>query len=71
MKSETLMTALITFEVSDFNPFTEGFLKWQSVPEIVFVSVKDGAFVTHFLKFTQSLPLCFVFFLTDIIVRTY
>lgn len=47
------MTALITFEVSNFKPFTvEGFLKRQSVPEIMFVSVKNGAFIIHFLKFT-------------------
>lgn len=47
------MTALILFEVSNFKPFTvEGFLKRQSVPEIMFVSVKNDAFIIHFLKFT-------------------
>lgn len=43
------MTALITYV--EVNPFiVEGFfLRGKSVPEIVSVSVKNGAYVIHFL----------------------
>lgn len=47
-KSEIPMTVLITYV--EVNPFTvEGFFRGKSVPEIVSLSVKNGAYSIHFL----------------------